>query len=146
MSSPKIYAAVTLSMTKLVEDFRLSRMPGAEYVNWDAHAQIGELPASDAIGLAGVGLAEDSPGHYEVAVAVALSTWDDQNLIRLTGLVSDFFDLLPIEGRVPVYDPTTADPMSFMVVAGPRSVSPVGKAETRSVQALEFRLLLSPGA
>lgn len=59
MSSPKIYAAVTLSLTKLVEEFRQAQMPDAAYVNWDAHAQIGELPQQDAIGLAGVGLAED---------------------------------------------------------------------------------------
>lgn len=146
MSSPKIYAAVTLSLTKLVEEFRQAQMLDAAYVNWDAHAQIGELPQQDAIGLAGVGLAEDEPGHYEVAAAVALSTWDDMNLIRLTKLVSDFFDLLPISGRVAVFNPADGTPMSFMVVAGPRSVSPVGKAETRSVQALEFRLLLSPDA
>lgn len=146
MSRSKIYAAVTLSLVKLVDDFRKAEMPTAEYVNWDAHAQIGELPQKDAIGLAGVGLAEDTPGHYEVAAAVAISTWDDKNLIRLTKLVSDFFDMLPIEGQVPVFNPDDGDRMSFMVVAGPRSVSPVGKAETRSVQAMEFRLLLSPAA
>lgn len=146
MNQADAYAAVVLSLTRFVEDFRKAEMASAEYVNWDAHAQIAELPQKDAIGLAGVGLAEDAPGSYEVAAAIALSTWDDKNLIRLTKLVSKLFGSLPVQARIPVYDPATAAETSFMVVANPRSVSPVGKAETRSVQALEFRLLLSPAA
>lgn len=134
-------ASIVLSLMRYVEAFRLSHMPGAQHINWDAHAQIAELPQCDAIGLAGVGIAEDTPGMFEVAVGVAISTWDDKNLIRLTNLVSAFFETLPVEAQITIYNP---DPVHKLLVASPRAILPVGKAETRSVQAMEFRLLTSP--
>lgn len=136
-------ASIVLSLMRYVEDFRLAQMPDAEHINWDAHAQIAELPQKDAIGLAGVGIAEDTPGMFEVAVGVAISTWDDQNLIRLTSLVSAFYESLPVESSVTIYNPT---PVHKLIVASPRAILPVGKAETRSVQAMEFRMLSSPHA
>jgi hypothetical protein len=146
MNHKVLYDNVVASLGRVVELFREVEMPTADYVNWDAHASIGELPSNDLIGLAGVGFTEGESGHYEVVCGIAVSTWDDPNLARLTDLVSQVFGLFPPTTSVPVYDHSTGDVWSFMVVTTPRAVTPVGRAETRPVQAVEIRLLLDPGA
>lgn len=146
MTEADLYDNVVSSLEKVVNDFRKEHMPDAEYVNWDAHAQLTELPQADCVGLAGVGLSEDDPKSYEIALGVAVSTWDDPGLYRLRKLMSKLRACFIPETRIQVYDHETAEPNCFMVCVVPLGIMPVGKAETRSVQAMEVRLLLDPGA
>lgn len=150
LTDDNLYESVTLSLMRYVEDFRAEVMPEAEYVNWDAHSNIGELPEADVIGLAGVGLAEDEDKKYEVTFGVLVSTWNDANLNRLTAAVSKMFGRVKPGRTIRVYALDAAGEnavdKTFMVAALPRAVTPVSKAEVRAVQGVECRLLLDPGA
>lgn len=145
-----LYEAAVLSLARKVEDFRLVQMPDAQSVNWDYHANISELPESDVIGLAGVGLAEDDPKHYEVIFGVMVSCYKDEGGARLTRLMSLLRAAFLPETRIQVYirsgDGLSALPACGMVTALPLAVLPPSKAEVRVIQALECRALLDPGA
>jgi len=144
----RLYANVVTSLMKFVEDFRKVEMisPASQYLSWDEHAEIEELPSVDLIGLAGVGLVEEEMGQFEVACGIAVSTKDDPNLTRITQLVSKLRGLFRPGQALVVYDNETAIPQTFMISAPPIAVLPIGRAETRIVQTLEVRLLLHPGA
>ena len=150
LTERNLYASVVQSLTRFVEEARLELMPNGTLINWDGHATINELPEGDLIGLAGVGMSEDSPREYEVVFGILASTWDDENLYRLTQIVSDLRGRLVPETRLGVFtlspDGLQAVEKSWMVAALPLAVTPVQKAEVRAVQGVECRLLLDPGA
>lgn len=146
MTQEDLYDNVVVSLIRFVEDFRKEFMADADYVEWDGHAELSELPKKDVIGMAGCGLAEDQPGLYEVVFGVQVSTWGDPNLGRLRKLVSRLRGRLVPETRITVYNHDTAAEDSWLVTATPLAVLPVARAETRAIQAVEVRALLSPAA
>ena len=145
-----LYSSVVQSLTRFVEEARVELMPSATLINWDGHANVNELPEGDLIGLGGVGMSEDEDRHYEVVFGILASTWDDENLYRLTNLISNLRGRLVPETRLGVFtltpDGLQAVEKSWMVTALPLAVTPVQKAEVRAVQGVECRLLLDPGA
>src|SRR5690606_31998613 len=128
LTNDNLYESVQMSLTRLVEDFRAQHMPDAAHVNWDAHANLNELPESDVIGLAGLGLAEDDDKQYEVTFGILMSTYNDATLTRLTRLISRFFAQVAPQTRIQVYsvspDGETALESSWLVAALPRAVTP----------------------
>lgn len=150
LNAETLYEDVVNSLARRVEDFRLAHMPNATYINWDAHAEIEELPSGDLIGLAGVGMAEDEAGIYEIVFGVMIGTEQDENLHRLTRCMSRLRALFVPETRMTVYtvsdDGLSAVPDSWMVTKTPMAITPVSRAEVRPVQALEVRALLDPSA
>jgi hypothetical protein len=146
MNEADLYNNVVVSITRVIEQFRLAEMPNSQYINWDAHAQINELPARDVIGLAGVGMAEDEPKNYSIVCGIAIATYEDPHLSRLTKLISKLRAKFANQARITVYDHGAAVPDSFMVAALPLAIMPVGNTESRSMQAIEVHLILDPGA
>ncbi len=147
MQREELFESLVLSLTRWVEDFRAAEMAGSEYVNWDGHANINELPQKDIIGLAGVGFAEDRPKNYQVVFGILVSTWDDPGLHRLTKLVSKLDGRLWPEKNISLYKPAevTLIPGAWMQIVLPRAVTPVSKAEVRAVQGVERHALVDPG-
>lgn len=142
-----LYYDVVLSLIRFIEDFRKAKAPAAVYVDWDAHAQISELPKDNIlIGPAGCGLDEVSKDMYEVVFSFGISTYQDKNLFELRKLISQLFGALPIEKRIPIYSAATGNVVSSMVIKSPRAVTPVTKAEIRSLQFVELSALIEPGA
>lgn len=150
LTKRNLFKSVQQSLTRYVEEFRLAEMPDAAHINWDDHANINELPESDCIGLAGVGMTEDEENKFEVVFGIAVSTWKDERLTRMTDMISMLFGDMEAGTRFTLYaasaDGLSAEAKSWMVAALPRAVTPVQKAEIRAVQAVECRLLIDPGA
>lgn len=146
----KLYENVVLSLQGYAEAFRLEHMPTAEFVDWDDHANITELPEMDIIGLMGVGMAEDEANIYEIVCGFGISTYQDPGKARLTSLISKLRGRLVPKTAIRVLEPSvdglTAIDKTWMVTALPLAVNPVMKAEVRAVQSIEVRLLLDPGA
>ena len=71
---------------------------------------------------------------------------DDLNNFRLTKLVSKLYGILAPETRIPIYDLTTTLPVSWMVVKTPVAITPVTRAEIRSIQFVECRALMDLAA
>jgi hypothetical protein len=147
MTEEQLYENVVLSLVKWVEDFRKTNYGEAKYVDWDAHASISELPTVDVVmGPAGCGMTEESPGEYEVVFSFGVGTYQDENLFTLRKVISQLFGKLTIGMKIPIYDASTAEPVSWMTIASPRSVTPVTRAEVRSLQFVNLTGRLDPGA
>ena len=142
MSPADLYNNIVYSIVKLVLDW----MPeSVTYVDWDAHSQIQELPAGSLAGPAGCGMSHEEEG-IEVVFGIGVSTDDDPNLFVLRDLVSQVYALMAPERKIPIYDQKSGslEPVSWMVMRTPVSITPVSKAEIRSVQFIEGTALLNP--
>lgn len=146
MTEDDLYNNVVISLVKFVNQFREDEAPAADYVDWDAHAQIAELPTTPIlIGPAGCGMTETKEGQ-EVVFSFGIGSYQDTNLVELRRLISKLYGRLTVGTRIPVVDATTGTEMSWMVVRTPRAVTPITKAEVRSLQFVELTALLDPGA
>lgn len=140
-----LYNNLVVSLVKFIQDFRDEISEDSTYVDWDAHAQISELPTGNLlIGPAGCGLTEDTPGIYEAVFSFGASTYNDPNLFILRSVTSKLFGKLKIGQTIPIYDADTAQVISTLVIKTPRAVTPVTKAEIRSLQFIELVGLLEP--
>lgn len=152
MNRKDLYRNITTSLVKLINDFRTTNAPEAAYIDWDAHAQISELPTEGALmGPAGAGIAEEEDGIH-VVFSFGVSTYQDPNLFRLRELSSELFGLVAPGSTIPIYDHAAIEaggdivPVSWMVVTTPVALTPVTKAELRSVQFVEANALLNPSS
>lgn len=149
MNPKHLYTGIVYSLVKKL----LDEMPdGWEYIDWDAHAEIHELPAVDKlIGLSGVSLANDGE-EIRVVFAVGVATQNDPNLFNLRGATSEFYGVFAPETRVDVYDKVAIDdgadvePSSWMVMTTPIEILPINRAEIRNVQFINCSALLNPKA
>lgn len=143
--SGDLYNNVVMSLVKFIQDFRGTLSETSEYVDWDAHAQVSELPTENLlIGPAGFGLTEETTGMYEVVFSFGVSTYNDPNLFILRSVTSKLFGKLKVGQTIPIYDADTAEIISSMVIKTPRGITPVSKAEIRSLQFIELVGLLEP--
>lgn len=139
-----IYTCICNSLIRFGEDFRKANAPDAVYFDWDAHAQISDIPESDVIGPAGIGLANEGK-ITQVAFSYGLATVGDTNLFRLREMMSKLYGVLQPEDIVPVYD-TNGNRFSWIVVKSPVTIAPVSKSEVRAVQFISVMGLLDPHA
>lgn len=148
LTEENLYESVVLSLHREIELFRLEHMPSSQYLNWDEHAEMTELPEGDLIGLAGVGLAEDTDKEYDIPFAVLVSTYKDPGMHRMTKLLSRLRARFVAGTKLPVFTEVggVAVEKTWMVTRLPLAVTPASKAEVRLVQGIEARALLDPGA
>lgn len=147
MAEEDVYDNVVQSIVKWIQIYRADAAPASVYVNWDAHAQLDELPKDDMlIGPAGCGLADEPDGTQEVVFSIGVSTINDPNLFDLTRQMSKLRGRLRPGAKIPVYDHDTAEVASWMVIKTPIAVTPVTKAEIRSIQFINLTALLNPAA
>lgn len=137
------------SLIKFTQDFiakaRLDNVStDLDFINLDAHAEIHEWPAVDLIGLQGFAVQTNDKMH-EVAASLFVMTINDPNLFKHYELLDRLFTALKPENIIKLYSAATAAEKSWMVVADGTSVYPVGRAETRTLQAIHFTLEVNPG-
>lgn len=146
MNHENYYNNICLSIVKFARDFQAAKFSASTYVDWDAHAEVNELPTGDLIGPAGIGLSTEQVNFDYVVFAFGISTIDDPNLFRLRKTMSQLHAKLRPMTKIPIYDADTAQVISWMVVKTPLSISPVSKAELRAVQFINVMALIGPDA
>lgn len=149
MTKAELYNNIVQSVIKFIGDFMVDNdlTLADNYVDWDAHSQIHELPNSKTlVGPAGIGMMHEMDDDIQVVFSVGVCTEDDQNLFRLRSLMSKLYGALAPQTRVTLYDHATSTIATWMVVAPPVSITPVTKAETRSLQFIQVRAMIDPGA
>jgi hypothetical protein len=111
------------------------------FVNFDAHANISDLPKTDIIGLLGYSIHMNDK-MPTIFVGVYISTFNDPDLVRHMKLVGLVFSKLQSEDTIPLYSAAAPTVQSgFMVVANGTTLEPCAKVEVRSLQLLNVRLL-----
>jgi hypothetical protein len=146
MNEDALYNNVVLSLIKWINDFRIANMPSATYFDWDSHAQPELLPDGDLIGPAGCGLTDESQTQISVVASIGISTSGDTNLFRLRQLISMIRGQLKWGTTIPVYDADSQQVVSWMVIRTPTAITPISKAQIRSIQFYNFSALVDPGA
>lgn len=139
-----IYSCICSSIIRFGEDFRRANDPTATYFDWDAHADISQIPETDVVGPAGIGLANEGK-ITQVVFSIGLATVADENLFRLRRMMSALYGQLQPEMTIPVYD-TAGARASWLVVKAPVTIAPVSKSEIRAVQFISVMALLDPHA
>jgi hypothetical protein len=148
MKDVDLFNNVYQSVVKWVQDWRETQTVASKlkYVNWDAHAELSELPEGNLVGPAMISLREEEEGIYLITFSIGVCVVSDPNHFTLTKMISELRGLLKPTTRMAVYDHDSTEPATWMVVVTPQEVSPPAKAEMRSVRFLNVQALLDPGA
>lgn len=152
MRYDELYYDVCLSLIRYAnEKIAAAGVPDLQFIDWDAHANIFELPKGqvDLLGPAGVGMTDEGD-FIEAVLSIGVSTINDRGLFRIRKLVSSVYADLRPEQQIPIYRAaTTSQPgqpqrVGFLVMTSPCIISPMSRAETRSLQFVQARGLLDP--
>ncbi len=104
-----------------------------QYVDYDAHSQLVDLPKTDLLGIASLHWSND--GHFfDVGCSVGCSVWDDTNLFRHRKILGWVTSLLIPSSEIPLLDADTGDKKGWLRVSGSLAVMPMTTSEQRSLQ------------
>lgn len=137
-----ILVNVWASLVKYVKD----KYPSWEYIDWEDHANIEQLPASDCVGLNGLGaIADDETDTF--SFSIAFSTWDDKNLFRLRAAIAAVYEDLRHSGKsLTLYDADSGLAIGKLVITAGTVLAPMGRAEARPYQLITATLKVALGS
>lgn len=143
---PSVWASlVNFSRGIIAEEKAKYPQVPIEFIDWEAHANIHELPDTDLIGPTALTITEHSPQMFEVNFSIAVSSYEtDKNLFRLRDYLSTAFEKLrPLE-QIKIYDSATAQEVGYLIMANGTFMAPMSRAETRPWQYVQATGLLEP--
>lgn len=143
---PSIWGSIVVLCNQIIQDAQTAH-PEAEvgFVDWEAHANIEELPNMDLIGPTALVLMETSPQMFDVNFAIGVSTYaTDENLFRLRHYISMAFEKLRVGKQIPVYDSETATTIGYIKFVDGTGVMPMSRAVTRPWQYVQVQGVLDP--
>lgn len=109
-----------------------------DFIDWEAHANIHELPDKDLIGLTAVTLTEEDPEMFSGSFTVGISTFaNDKNLFRLRNYVGKAFSEMRPLKRVPLYDAENCLQLGWLHIVDGTTVMPMTKADARPLQFIQ---------
>lgn len=118
-----------------------------EFIDWEAKANIQELPNSDLIGPTGLGISEDTPEIVTVVFAMGVSTYQsDTNLFRHRDYLDRIFERMRYKNHIVLYDANTALPKGKLYFTDGTAMSPMTRAEARPFQYIQAECLLEPSS
>lgn len=110
-----------------------------EVFNFDAHVENKELPEKDLIGPWQLSVTVDEK-LGTVTTNIGMSTRDDTNLFRLEKASGRLLERLMPDAMVTVYDADTGVEIGHLKVLAGVSLSPVARAQQRSLKFLAITL------
>lgn len=140
-----IYDNLWASCVKFCQDRILEiQAEGAadpQFIDFDTHATLTNLPDADLIGIRGFSLEmDDHVAHISVLFGIAAKT-DDTNLFRHRAMVSRMFQALTPMKKFPCVDASSGAERGFLVAQNGTAVLPVTSANTRPLQFISVALL-----
>jgi hypothetical protein len=112
-----------------------------QYVEWDAHASINDLPQTDLIGLTAFALLAEE-NVVQVNCSIGVATFNEKNLFRLRKAAAIVFESLISGKTIPYLDANSGVVTNQLVIAGGTNLMPVARADVRSIQFVQFEALL----
>ena len=143
-----IWGSITKETNALIAAYSL-HYPDSSimFVDWEAHANIEELPDTDLIGPTSLVVMEVSPQMFDVNFAIGVSTYStDENLFRLRWYVSQIFSRFRPMKQLKIYDSETAEEFGYLICADGTGAMPMTRSTTRPFQYVQVNGLLEPGA
>lgn len=139
-----VWASVVKVCQEIIQDVKdIYPDNQVEFVDWEAHANIAELPNCDLIGPTALSLTEQSPGLSDAVFAIAASTYgDDTNLFRQRKIMSMIFERMRPTKQMKIYDAGSALEKGFMVFTDGTTLVPMTRSEARPWQYVQAQALL----
>ena len=136
--------ASLVSFTQDIKDRLNSEgiLENAEYIEWDAHANINDLPQKDVIGLTSFALLDEG-NMLTVNGAIGIGTFNEKSLFRLRKGSALIFELLKPTLTIPYLDADSGFHINDIVLQSGTNLLPVSRADVRSIQFVQFEGLLT---
>lgn len=143
---PSVWGSIVNFNQTLIADMRnLHTGVDIQFIDWESHANIHELPDADLIGPTALTITEVSSQIIEVTFAVGISSFaSDKNLFRMRSYMSEAFERLRTGKQIKIYDSETAQPLGYLQFTDGTLVAPMSRAETRPWQYVQASGLLEP--
>lgn len=110
----------------------------AQYVDWEAHANMHELPEGDLVGSTAITFTEEEPELFSGSFAIGVSTQtNDTNLFRLRKYVGEIFSKLRPGMKVALFDRETMAQLGWLYVVNGTMVMPMTRADARPLQFIQ---------
>jgi hypothetical protein len=141
-----VWGSVVAFANNVIDD-RQPKYPNIEigYVDWEAHANINELPDTDLIGSTTITITEESPEMFHGSFTIGVSTYaDDKNLFRLRNYVGEIFNRLRPGSKVAFYDHETLEQKGWFNIVDGTTILPVTRADARPLQFVQCQFILDP--
>ena len=117
------------------------------FIDWEAHANIEELPDADLLGPTAVAITDGGPGEQSVSFAVGVCTYEgDRNLFRHREIMAAVFERMRPERKLTFYDASAGSEESVLVFLPGTTVSPMSRAKSRPWQFVQAESLLVPSS
>lgn len=143
---PSVWGSVVNFCNVLIGDMRIAYPEEKiEFIDWEAHANIHELPDTDLIGPTALTITELSPQMFEVNFSIAVSSYEtDTNLFRMRAYLAEAFERLRPTKTVPIFNSETAQKLGYMIITDGSMLAPMSRAETRPFQYVQVTGLIEP--
>ncbi|MBC2806551.1 hypothetical protein ACCS91_33425 [Rhizobium ruizarguesonis] len=115
------------------------------YVDWEAHANIQELPEADLIGTTAITFTEDEPEMFHGSFTIGVSTYgNDHHLFRLRNYVGEVFKRLRPTSKIGFYDHQTLEQKGWLHIVDGTIVMPMTRADVRPLQFIQCQFIFDP--
>lgn len=138
-----IWGSIVAFTNDIIDD-RQTLHPESEiqFVDWEAHANIQELPDCDLIGTTAVTITEDSADMFSGSFTIGVSTYaTDASLFRLRNYVGEIFKRLQSGSKIAFYDHKTLEQKGWLYVADGTLIMPMTRADVRPLQFIQCQFL-----
>ncbi|WP_353645766.1 hypothetical protein [Mesorhizobium sp. WSM2239] len=115
-----------------------------EMIDWEAHANIEELPAVHLVGPASLALEQQSQEMYHASFVVGLGSYNDQGLFIHREMIDFLFKSLSTGTRISVFDSKTEEAYSWMKIIDGVTVAPLSRTSQRAMQFIQIEALVDP--
>lgn len=138
-----LHGSIVAFTNNIIEDRKALHPEGnIDFVDWEAHANIHELPERDLIGTTAIAFTEEEPGVFTGSFTIGVSTYaSDKNLFRLRNYVGEVFRRLRPESKIPFYDRETLEQLGWLYIVNGTTVLPMTKADIRPLQFVQCRII-----
>jgi hypothetical protein len=143
---PSVWGSLVNFSNVLIADMRsqYTDIP-IEFIDWEAHANIHELPDTDLIGPTALTITEVSPQIMEISFAIAASSFaSDKNLFRMRSYITEAYERLRVGKQIDIYNSDTAQKLGYLKLVDGTLLAPMSRAETRPWQYVQATGLLEP--
>ena len=148
MITRNIWSSIVVLTKQLIAEMA-AEYPNSkiEFIDWEAHANINELPNCDLVGPTAMTITEHSPSLVSVSFAIGVSTYqDDKNLFRHRDYIGRVFERLRPESTFSYFDSEASLVKSVLIATDGTMLSPMTKSESRPWQYVQCECLLQPVA
>lgn len=145
MIAAHVWTSVAVLCQELVTEFKADNLSeNLDFVDWESHANIEELPDTDLLGPNGISITEESPEIFSVVFGIGVSTYGEDVVFRLRAMSGRVFERLRVLKELPLVHSDSGEVITTMKVVDGTNLLPIGRASTRPYQLIQVECVVLP--